>query len=352
MRINEYVLIFSIAYILLFLTRRFKDRASIAMFTIAITLLMITFRSNLINDDAMSYLYYFKNVKYFSSLNEIFESTFFRVEYGFRALLYFIPPATIFNDEAYVYKFVLSLINTLIFYKIFVEWKKKDIRGFEIFVFLYFSFFIAIFELAIIRFSLASSIFILAYNYLIIRKNKKKAFGFFLIASSIHYAVAIAGIIFIYYYYVFYHVKMLKALMIITPFVLTFFILSFVEQQLSLLGSYYLMVFNEQETRLSIRIIAEASIIYLVRSQIIKINKSEKIFSLLLVLYLFFSFLEVYFGILTLNRLRILVFMIFLFSVSFSSGQINKKNRSLIYFYAFIFFIIGNVTLINTWGGY
>ena len=352
MKINEYILIFSIAYILLFLTRRFRDRSSIAMFTIAITLLMISFRSNLINDDAISYLYYFQSVKYFSSLNEIFESTAFRVEYGFRALLYFIPPVTIFNDESYIYKFVLSIINTLIFYKIFVEWKKNDIKGFEVFVFLYFSFFIAIFELAIIRFSLASSIFILAYNYLITKKNKKKAFSFFIIASSIHYAVAITGIIFIYYYYVFNYHKKLKTFLIIIPFALTFFILSLIEQNLSLLSSYYLMVFNEQETRLSIRIIAEASIIFLVRSQIIKQHKSEKIFSLLLTLYLFFSFLEVYFGILTLNRLRILVFMLFLFTVSFFWVSINRKNRTLIYFYAFLFFIVGNVTLINTWGNY
>lgn len=352
MEITEYIYIFSIAYLLLFLTGRFKNRANIAMLIIAFVFFLITFRSDFINSDATSYAYYFKNVKYFSSLNELFESSAFRIEAGYKILLYLIPTTTIFNNDIYVYKFVLSLINTFVFYKIFIEWKKDNIKGFEVFVLLYFSFFIAIFELAIIRFSLASSIFILAYHYLILKKNKKKALFFFIIAASIHYAVAVTGLIYIYFYFVFYHVKRLKIIMILAPFVSIFFLLSILDQNVSALGAYYLKIFSEQETRFSIRIFIESFIIYLTRSQLVKFNKDEKVFSLLLVSYFFFSFLEVYFGILTFNRMRIIIFMLFVFSLSFSWKKINKKNKRLIYLYSIIYFIIGNVTLINTWGNF
>ena len=137
-----------------------------------------------------------------------------------------------------------------------------------------------------------------------------------------------------------------KYFFIFIPFVFVMFIIPIISNFSPFFGDYYLNILLIKDNQISFRILLEIPFILIVIKNK-KFIKYQYLLKLILVLYLFFSFLEVYNSIEVFNRFRIIAWFLFLNLISFNWNSLNLLLKSLIIFYSITFFSTVIYGLIN-----
>ena len=347
MSIEYYIFIYTLLLSIILFSKVIRLKEYYVMILFSFVYLSNAFRIDSINDDAINYLFYFTDVSLYNDFESLLYSfDWIKIEIGFKALLYTISNINIF-DSSLTYKFAISTINVLIFYYLFIVSKLKNNNNYVLFIFLYICSFLFIFDFAIIRFSISVLLLLVLFHKIIYTKYTKLTILFlYIIASSFHIAAMIFGFVFIYYYY--YIIKKnYNKFFIFLPFIIVLIIVPLLMKFASIFGSYYSSMFSESNSRVSIRIVVELIFIgytyYYMRY-----TDSKKIFKLLFILYLFFAFVEIYLGIMVLNRLRIIIWLFFLYSITFVWNETKIIFKINLISYSLIFYFIQIINISNS----
>ena len=347
MLILYYLLIYTMMISLIGFTYFVKLKEHYIFILFLIVYLSNAFRIDTMNDDTLNYLFYFNDVSIYNNFSDLLSSyDWVKIEIGFKALLYSISSINILN-EVLIFKLVISIINLFVFYYLFILSKLKKNNNFLLFIFFYICFFLFVFDFAIIRFSISVLFLLLMFHKLIYTNYSiLTIFLLALIAFSFHISALIFVFVFYYYYYII--KNKYNTFFILFPFVLVLMIVPLLSQFSSIFGSYYSNMFENTESRISIRIILELMFLFYVYFKT-KYSEHNFVFKLLFVLYMFFSFVEIYLGIMVLNRLRIIVWLFFLYSITFIWKDLKLLFRFNLILYSLFFYFIQSVNILNTW---
>lgn len=347
MQIVFYISLFSVLLLLILSLKKTNRSNDLIFYIFCFFYLLISFRVNNINEDALNYKYYFNYIGNVKTFQTLFTSPVLnKVEIGFKLLVYSISIFS-FENNIFIYKICFTLIPLCILFYLYKKNKEID-STFIWFIFFYISFFIYFFDFAIIRFSVSTFLFIVAYYSLIYKKNAQSAIIFILLASMFHYAAALFSIIFLLTYMLLYHVKQ-KKLILFLLFIFIILSKSILYGLSSHFGSYYASLLSNTQIRVSIRLFAELFLILLTYKSLKNITTIRTELNLIITLYLIVSFIEFYYGIYVLNRFRAIVWFVFLFFLSKNWKYINLKTKYINVIYALIFYAITCVSLIKTW---
>lgn len=338
MGIYFYISIYSVALWLIFLSNVVRLKEKHVVYLVMFCIFLSALRSDSINDDAENYLFYFTDIKNFSSFSELVLSiAWLKIELGFKALLYLTVPLDL-ADSSITFKVAVVSLQILLLYLTFQQNQRHRERNFSIFLYFYLCFFVFFYQLGIIRFSLAACFILLGYNRLVhLGKKDLVTYLIFIAAAFFHIAVMIFGMAVIYFHYI--PKLRLKKLLVIAPFITVLLVGALLRVVSAALGGYYEALWEQESSKFSVRIFIEAFLILLVLYDCRKRAKEFEIFKLVFILFIFFSFVEVYFGIEVLNRFRSLAWMVFLYSLSLSWNNINFYVKYFVAIYAFIFYI-------------
>ncbi len=342
MTIDIYLFLAFFYNICILLFCKIKQRDFFVFVFLILLFLSFSFCSNYINDDAINYSFYFNKVYDFPNFFDLFHAKdFAKVEIGFKLFLYIVSKINIIQ-ETFVFRFFLMLVNILTFFYI----KKYNKIFFYIFAFFYTSFFILTYNLALIRLSLAISLFLLAYINLVRLDRKKNSLIFFVLGSSVHLAVFFFSIIFILFYLIFKKIKQQNALYILMFISVVLCRPLFIAMS-KYFGDYYIGLWYSANVTLSLRVIFEIILIFYFTK---KYSSSDKqIFSLIFIIYIFFALVECFYGIHVLNRMRIIAWLIFCYELSNNWMFIKKTDKLIMYFYSFSFFLFSLYGMYVSW---
>jgi hypothetical protein len=341
-----YIYFYSFILFLIFFSKFIKLKEKYIFFVFSLVYLFNAFRGDTINDDSINYHYYFTDVSSYSNFSDLLMSeNWIKVEIGFKALLYGLSNINIFSN-VFLFKIAISIINLSILGYLFAISKRKY-NNFLLFIFFYICFFLFIFDFAILRFSISALLLLLLFHNLIYTKyNNFNIFFIYLLSASFHFAGMIFGIVFFYFYYI---IKFnYNFLFIIFPFLLLSISLPLIIHYTEIFGTYYSAMFDNAEEKMSIRIILEGLFLFYIYYKF-KNKNYAKVFKLLFILYLFFAFLELSLGILVLNRLRIIVWLFFLYSIVLTWKDINTIFKINLIIYSLIFYFIQLYNIGSNW---
>ncbi len=290
--------------------------------------LLISFRDEAINDDSLNYYYYFSSQGNFDNFIDLYyDSNYIKIEVGYKFILHYIEKL---NGLGGVYTFygVFSIVNFILYIAISNTLGRYAL----VFIHLYISFFFIQFEFATLRYALASLIFLLAYAS---KLKENRYIYLIIIASLIHYSVLIFSIIFLYYEII---IRIMKKgrgnyFLITLPYLIFILMYEYIVPSMDF-NIYYKSLIINNEFKFSPRIIVELTIMSIIYFSF----KYKNHLAILILAYVLSSFIEVYTGIFVLNRLRVIVWLLFLYIIAKNWNLINNFNRNVIVLYSLLFF--------------
>jgi hypothetical protein len=341
--ISIYTLIYSTLLFIIPFLRILKISEHVILFIFLLILSLSVYRFESINSDTINYYWYFRDALSYHSFAELYQSQdWIKIEPGFKMSVYLLS----FFESPFLNFVLFNLINIYIFLYLYLRLREINIKTFSIFLYFYVCFFIFIFDLAILRFSLSALIMLVAFHHLIYKHCNVKIFFLVLLSGLFHLSGFIFGFILLYFHFT----KIFK-IMWIAPFIFILIFKDFLPFFASNLEVYYYnLIVSKSETHISPRIVLEL-LIFAWSYFFYRKTHFNFFHKLLFISYLLSSFIEVYYGLVFFNRIRVVAWLLFLYFVA-TTWKLNMLNNSFkvaISMYAVIIFSYQAVNNLEEW---